>query len=95
MSNISKIPNEPHYAILVEKVREIYYEADERSKLFPGHGYPAHTETVRSFNYEFFLDRKLWEDRIAKLSHEKQAFRAIQANPATIKTETVVSVNFP
>ena len=42
IERLSEIPLQPGYAILEEI--EIYHEGDERSRNFPGHGYPAYTE---------------------------------------------------
>ncbi len=34
------------YLVIIWKTRTIYHEGDERSRTYPGHGYPAHTETI-------------------------------------------------
>jgi len=38
------IPEEPHYMIL--KFESVHIPGDERSRTHPGHGYPAHAESV-------------------------------------------------
>lgn len=42
------------YAVIKQK--QIHHEGDERSRTHPGHGYPAYTETVTSF--ETFRDEE-------------------------------------
>lgn len=44
VSDLSNVPSQPHYAALV--FESIYIEGDERSRTNPGHGYPAHSESV-------------------------------------------------
>ena len=40
----------------------IYHEVDERSRTHPGHGYPAHTETVTKIRE--YSDKSVWENTI-------------------------------
>ena len=42
------MPQTPHYAVLVYKVRRITIPGDERSRTHPGHGYPEHTDEINA-----------------------------------------------
>lgn len=87
--NIDKIPNGPHYAVLV--VNQVYHEGDELSRTAPGHGYPAHTEeTVGYIPFLNELDRDDWI--LKNEAGAKKKFILIRAEPHRINVRTVVDV---
>jgi hypothetical protein len=54
MKRVSKpddVPRGPHLAVFVYKTATIHVPGDERSRTHPGHGYPAHVETVANFEH--------------------------------------------
>ena len=77
------------------QLRNIYHEGDERSRTNPGHGYPAHTETVTSFKE--FEDREKWEKEINDLANPKygspKKFRAITFEEVEITKEVKINIS--
>ena len=75
INNSKDFPNEQHYAIIIFDERHIHHEGDERSRTNPGHGYPAHTETINDFQYisfEHSEQGKLeWETKLKELHGKK------------------------
>lgn len=53
--------------LIVFKVEHIHHEADQRSKDFPGHGYPAHTEDIQAPEMFSFTDSVELENELVKL----------------------------
>lgn len=90
---LSDIPAGPHYAIL--RGASIYIPGDERSKQYPGHGYPASTEHY--LNYIAYTDRAEWEAEVSRLAKEQTGqsptFIAIQVTPAVVETTVKVSIS--
>ena len=88
----AKIPNEKHFAALVLKTN-IDHEGDERSRTCPGHGYPAHTETVHSIDYIPFNSKKEMDEWVVKAetkTYEKPKYRLIEAQPLVAKITATV-----
>lgn len=86
---ISKIPNDPHFAIVTEV--SVTIPGDERSRTHPGHGYPESTETY--IKYESFTDRAKWEERIAHYTtgYGRKEFRAFCVNPVKVSIKLDLS----
>jgi glyoxylase-like metal-dependent hydrolase (beta-lactamase superfamily II) len=61
------VPNEPHFAVILYETRSIYHEGDERSRTCPGHGYPAHTETLDAFEHWVTTEKSYLEEFITEL----------------------------
>lgn len=80
------IPDEPHFAVVVEDKQYVYHPGDELSKSCPGHGYPEHVETINSIKYESYDSKERWEARIISLTNDRKKFKAIRAYPAKVKT---------
>ena len=55
-----EIPNAQHYTIIVFSRRTIHHEGDERSRNYPGHGYPAYDETLLDQEYHCYLNKANW-----------------------------------
>jgi len=70
-SKASEVPKVPHYAILMFNTSSVYHEGDERSRQCPGHGYPAYTETIESFEYHYYPltqdGHKAWTAELERL----------------------------
>lgn len=45
----SKTPTGEHWAIIIPGT--IHHEGDQRSRDFPGHGYPSYTESTTSYKW--------------------------------------------
>jgi len=89
MTDFSKIPTTPHFAIVTQD--SVHIPGDERSRTHPGHGYPAET---RYFSvYEAFTDRELWESRIRNLTRSQERFHAMEVKPAKVETKISVKVS--
>jgi hypothetical protein len=90
-----EMPKTPHWAIITYK--SIYIEGDERSRICPGHGYPAHYHQYVS--YQAFLDEGEWHKAIAELSDMNRGkpvtFTAMKVMPAIVTTSVSVNVITP
>jgi hypothetical protein len=83
------IPQDRHYAIITD--RSISIPGDERSRQFPGHGYPASTEHV--FTYTVYPTFEAWVTEIEDRERRGyKNFRAVQVTPARVETEIKVTV---
>lgn len=95
-----QMPIGEHWAILIFEVKTVYVEGDERSRLAPGHGYPAHTDSYNSFQYWACRDRQAMEDALEYMRseqeknvyQEKKPYTVIRARPAAVKTTIKVEV---
>lgn len=93
VSDKSKVPTSDHYAIITFET--IHVPGDERSRTNPGHGYPAHTESV--VNYQAFTNRAEWESAVAakkapKFGPAQDNFIAVFVKQAKIEIITKVSI---
>lgn len=87
----SKMPTEPHYAIV--EFSSIHIPGDERSRTNPGHGYPAHSESV--VNYRAFTDKEEWEKEVkekADSQYSSKEFIAIHVD-GIAKISNVVQID--
>lgn len=85
--NAKDVPKTEHFAIVV--FSSFWVEGDQRSRDYPGHGYPGHSENKAE--YRAFLDRAEWEKEVDTYTEQKANFVAFTAKPAVV--ETVVKVN--
>lgn len=75
---------------LIIKEENIYHEGDERSRQYPGHGYPAWTQTLQvATEYEsygpFFKE-------VERLSLDKVKFKAFEARQFSVTMQLKVEV---
>jgi hypothetical protein len=93
VSSLSDIPEGEHYAIMY--VDSIFIPGDERSRTYPGHGYPESTEAV--LKYVLFKDKMSWEAEIAERATTKngygKSFVALKVVKAKISTTVSVKTN--
>lgn len=75
------------YIIIVKNT--IHIPGDERSKRYPGHGYPAHTETRRIA--EIYISKQEFEHRIKKLIENKEDFTAYEGRKLSINSTVTLS----
>lgn len=87
-AKISEIPDQPHWAILYDQ--GITIPGDQRSRDYPGHGYPEHTEDKTV--YVAFLDRAAWERQVGELTKKSEKFTALAANPVRVVQNVTVTV---
>ena len=80
-SNYDNIPKKPHWAIIT--FSSIHIPGDERSRTSPGHGYPAHTESV--IKYQTFTDQDEWEKAVTPLEERNEKYIAGYFTPASIR----------
>lgn len=91
-----KFPTRPHNAAIVFKTHSIYHEGDERSRTNPGHGYPAHTETIHVIEYiPFSTDEEMnkWIIAAETDKYNKINYKLIYAQPLEAVLNTTVSVS--
>lgn len=85
------VPRQGHYVIIEFGTKHV--PGDERSRTNPGHGYPAHTESV--IDYIVFPNPIEWEREITRRSSTKSCpnnWVAAFVSPAEITTKTTVTV---
>ena len=70
VTDISKIPNGEHWAILENN--SIHIPGDERSRTNPGHGYPESTEHVIS--YTAYTDKTEFETELIRQIEQSRGF---------------------
>jgi len=87
-----QIPDRKHFAALVFTSQSIYHEGDERSRTHPGHGYPAHTEVIKSIDYISFTTLKEMEEWVVEAERKKTEYRLIEAQPLYAKVTAAVSI---
>jgi hypothetical protein len=56
------IPEGEHWAII--RGTSTFVPGDERSKQYPGHGYPEHTE--HHISYQVFFDEKKFQEELVR-----------------------------
>lgn len=77
------------YIIITE--RTVHHEGDERSQRYPGHGYPAYTETVQEATE--FTDYNAFVDKIRELEKINAEYKAYSAEQLTVTTTVTVNVS--
>ena len=86
------IPEEPHWAIF--KFSSIHIPGDERSRTHPGHGYPAHSQSV--VEYQAYLTEEKWKKAIEELENpkygSKESYVAARIIPATVTPHVTVHI---
>lgn len=87
-----KIPDTAHYAMIVETSHTIHHEADQRSRDYPGHGYPAWTETINSIEYIPFSNLTEVEDWIKDRWNKDKKYRVVKVEPMKVETEVKIVV---
>ena len=92
-SSPSQVPNIDHYAIITGT--SVYIPGDQRSKDYPGHGYPESTNNY--IQYLAYFDKDEWEAAISKLSippayGEREEFKAIIVKVPVIQVITKFSI---
>lgn len=80
----------PKFCIVSTK--SIHYEADERSKTHPGHGYPAYTEEVQEFRGFLSQEALLAEIRRLKDNRDDK-FDVYELKPVAVTTETKITLH--
>lgn len=82
-TNSDDIPSTTHFAAIVYD--SIYIPGDERSRTNPGHGYPAHNETV--IKYIVFSDKQdmmQWVNAQETGHYQRDNYRIIEVTPRTV-----------
>jgi hypothetical protein len=88
---LGDIPRVAHFAIVTTET--IYIPGDQRSRDYPGHGYPESNETV--VKYKAFLKKSDWESEIQAMetvTYGKKNYVALEVYPATIDVKVNVNV---
>jgi hypothetical protein len=91
VNTANEVPKDEHYAIIQSD--SIYIPGDERSRTCPGHGYPAETKQVVS--YEVYLTKEKLMTAIQELENPKYGYKkeyvAVKVTP--IKVTTTLSID--
>ena len=88
---VKELPTDSRYMILTE--RSTYIEGDERSRLNPGHGYPAYTE--QSWDVEIFenVDMLIRDiEQREKSSYSRTNYMVFEVKPVKITKKVSIDV---
>lgn len=89
---VDELPPGEFYAIL--KPTSTTVPGDERSRTYPGHGYPEHS--VDSWDIEVFTDHTAWEAEIRRLSAQtgyfREPFKAVIMKPVSVRTQIMIDI---
>jgi hypothetical protein len=92
VNSASEVPNGEHYAIIQSD--SIWIPGDQRSKDCPGHGYPASSKAVVS--YEAYLTKEKFLEAIKELENprfgSKKNYVAIKVTPIKITTSINIDI---
>ena len=84
ISDKNGIPTTPHCAALV--FESIRIPADERSKSWPGHGYPESSESVVKYiMFDTVTEMEEWVKKQEASPYRRDNYRLIESHPLTIK----------
>jgi hypothetical protein len=72
----AEVPRGPHYLLIVFETYAIHHEGDERSRVAPGHGYPAYGESVSTPLIYATEDKSEMLTRVREL-HDRHAGKMI------------------
>lgn len=89
----SDIPDNSHFSVMVYETSSYTIPGDERSRTNPGHGYPEHTETVRTVRHYVTINRGEWIDLIHLLAEDREfehKYAAFESNRPVKVTKKVV-----
>ena len=99
VSSPDDMPPGKHFAILIFKTSRTHVPGDERSRTNPGHGYPAHDVTNKSYEYWAIGTEKNLREAVEFLEERKREERWKQADPyqvvevKPVKVETRIEVD--
>ena len=79
------------YLVIIEDQTVIHHEGDELSKNYPGHGYPAYTETIDGYRIYEFTDKVELEGWISRNSNLKFVIKS--CTHVTFETKTHVELS--
>lgn len=77
--------------IMVFDTQTIHHEGDERSRTNPGHGYPAHTETINTITYYQCDDESDVKNWIIR-NKDKTNYSIIRANKVSVEQKLEVKL---
>lgn len=95
LTHTKELPNITHFAAVVFKTHSVYHEGDQRSKDAPGHGYPAHTETINAVEYISFGSKQEMEAWVIKTETSKTTqpkYSLIEARPLSAQVTASVAI---
>jgi len=92
ISTQKDMPKEKHWAII--EYSTVHIPGDQRSIDCPGHGYPAHTQSI--VKYEAYFTEEKWlnqiEYRETQSSYNKKEYTALVVNPVVVEKRVTVRV---
>lgn len=88
VQSLKDIPIVPHFAIF--SIRSIHIPGDERSKQYPGHGYPDSTEYA--VNYKVISGEEELRKELNKIRN-LDLIRVVQINPVAIQQQVSFTIN--
>ncbi len=92
IKNVKNMAKGSSFLVILQKDLSIHHEGDERSRQYPGHGYPAYTENITNFEILEFSEveeLKVW------ISENKSAnFCVKHCKPVTFSRKTVINLDF-
>lgn len=85
--NISQLPAKAAYFVFINAT--IYHEGDQRSRDYPGHGYPAYTEDlVKVLTFEGSSALESWI-----LSNPNEKFVVFKGSPLKVEKQVKVYIS--
>lgn len=87
-TKVDELPSQPFFAVLVPTA--VYIPGDERSRTFPGHGYPESTEY--HWHIITFENEEKWQEDISRrMQHARiEPFKAVKILPANVTISTTL-----
>lgn len=89
-NNPKDVPNVPHWVVITGT--QIHVPGDDRSRVSPGHGYPATTEYF--IKYAYFTNEDAWKKYIANNVLLNTVMFVGKMIPAKATTSVVVTTEF-
>ncbi len=79
------------YAVILKD--QIYHEGDQRSKDYPGHGYPAYTESIETLKkFKDFEEFRVWVEDQEKYTSGRKEYTAIEYEIITISKRIIIGI---
>lgn len=86
------VPKEQHYAVLIYNTKTTYIPGDQRSKDYPGHGYPERYETEVVIEHYVTLEKFIWKEFVTQLHNSGEKNFVFFEVPKISKINTSIEI---
>lgn len=84
-----------HFAVIVYNTTSVYIPGDERSRKYPGHGYPEHTKNYDTFEHWITSDKHDLQNFVIKLDNDKKNYIILNiSNVCKLKKTVNFNIEF-